>query len=70
MSELKTAVVKNKFNGKEMFTVYDVEHIELAEQLGKNINEMKAFKPIINIGMKKAKALFNHSDALADFVNE
>lgn len=66
MTKLTTQVVPNTWNKKPMFTVYEIEHVEIAKASKKKVGDI--FKPIINIGMTKAKAICDHSKELAEFV--
>ena len=55
---------------KKLFCIYKIEDIELAKELGKNIEDVPSFKPVFRCGMTKAKAIADHIDELKDYVGE
>lgn len=53
----ETKVEKNDFNGSEMFSIYEFD-----KEGNKN------FKPVVNMGVKKARHLVQHIEDLKAFV--
>jgi hypothetical protein len=56
----QTKVLPNEFNGKSLFSVFEVD------ENGEKTND-KGY-PIVSFGLKKAKALLDHVDELKDYV--
>lgn len=54
---ITTKVEKNDFKGHPMFSVFEF-----------NEKEEKNFKPVVNLGLKKAKILVKHLKELEHFV--
>ena len=55
----KTKVIPNEFKGQSLFTVYEVDESE---------SPVSDF-PVVNFGIKKAKAVLKHVQELREFVN-
>lgn len=70
---MKTKVFTDeKFNGKGMFKVYQVdENGEKAVEFDKQTGKKKTKKPIFNFGITKADILVKHAEELKDYqINE
>ena len=52
-----TKVEKNEFKGNEMFSIYEF-----------NDKDEKNFKPLVNLGKRKAKLILRHMKELEAFV--
>lgn len=65
---IKTKVMPVKYKGTNLFAIYKVEDIEMAEQLGKDIGDVPTFKAIIKFGARKARAIHENIDALKEYV--
>ena len=68
---MRTKVFENTFNGKPMFSVFEVN--EDGEKIGKfnsNTGERMEAKPVVNMGIKKAALSLKHSKELAIFIEE
>ena len=68
---MRTKVFENTFNGKPMFSVFEVN--EDGEKVGKfntNTGERMEAKPVVNMGIKKADLALKHSKELADFIDQ
>lgn len=61
METNNTVVVPNQYNGKNMFTIVKADH---------NGDALAFTKPVLNIGINKAKALIAHLEELKTYVEE
>ncbi len=68
---MHTKVFENNFNGKPMFSVYEVdENGERVCKFDPNTGQPVEPKPLVNMGFKKANLAMKHSRELADFVTD
>lgn len=59
MSNNETKVMENDFKGTPMFSIFEFD-----KEGNKN------FKPLVNMGMKKAKLVLKHVEELKKYVQE
>lgn len=69
---MKTKVITDEdFNGKKQFKVYLVDADgKKAVEFDRKTGDKKTKKPIVNIGMTKAKTIIENIDELKQFIKE
>ena len=69
---MRTKVITDEeFNGHKLFKVYAIDDMgRRMVEFDKKTGEPKEMKPIVNIGLKKAKAVFKHYDDLLTFIED